>query len=155
MSIPARAPGFTLTKYRLTNVMCLRRYPCPLQKLGCSDSFPNGMGGQDPSKNSWQICKKNLGYSNWYKRGSATRSKYVRGFTHDTLGPRLSYERIWYEFIGITKRMLTLQSGLMRVDMGTVVFGCSLQGPVDTEGYRTAEDDIFLSANSDGWVIFS
>lgn len=43
-------------------------------------------------------------------------------------------------------------SGLMRVEAGTVVYGRSLNGPVDFEGYRTADDDIFLCANGDGWV---
>jgi hypothetical protein len=46
--------------------------------------------------------------------------------------------------------MLILQSGLIQVEAGTVVFGRSLHGPVDAEGYRTAEDDSFLCANGDG-----
>ena len=51
--------------------------------------------------------------------------------------------------------MLILRSGLTRVEAGTVVFGRSLQGPLDAEGYRSAEDDMFLCANGDGWVILT
>ena len=50
------------------------------------------------------------------------------------------------------KHSLTLQLGLIRVEPGTVVFGRSLQGPVDAEGYRTPDDDMFLCADGDGWV---
>ena len=41
-------------------------------------------------------------------------------------------------------------SGLIRVRAGTVVYGRSLDGPVDTEGYRTPDDDIFICCIGDG-----
>jgi hypothetical protein len=58
-------------------------------------------------------------------------------------------------FMLYQKHILTLRLGLIQVEAGTVVYGRSLQGPVDVDGYRTADDDVFLCADGDGWVLYS
>ena len=40
----------------------------------------------------------------------------------------------------------------MDIEAGTVVYGRSLDGPVDDDGYRTPDDDTFLAAMGDGYV---
>jgi hypothetical protein len=40
--------------------------------------------------------------------------------------------------------------GQIEIEAGTLVFGRSLDGPVDTEGYRTSEDDMLLCCVGDG-----
>jgi hypothetical protein len=47
--------------------------------------------------------------------------------------------------------VLTAQrSGQIEIEAGTQVFGRSLDGPVDTEGYRTPHDDTLLCCLGDG-----
>jgi hypothetical protein len=40
--------------------------------------------------------------------------------------------------------------GLVPVYPGTVVYGRALDGPVDEDGFRTADDDIFMCAAGSG-----
>ena len=40
--------------------------------------------------------------------------------------------------------------GLIQVHAGTVVYGRSLDGDVDGDGYRTANDDIMICAAGNG-----
>ena len=41
-------------------------------------------------------------------------------------------------------------AGLIQVKPGTIVYARPLVGPVDDDGYRTAENDMFLAAAGDG-----
>lgn len=57
-----------------------------------------------------------------------------------------------YTFFCVKKLTLTQRTGLLRVEVGTVVYGRSMQGPVDADGYRTPDDDMFICADGDGLV---
>lgn len=46
--------------------------------------------------------------------------------------------------------MQTTPAGVMQIVPGTVIYARPLDGLLDAEGYRTADDDIFLSACGDG-----
>lgn len=42
------------------------------------------------------------------------------------------------------------RSGLIQVKPGTAVYGRSMDGPLDNEGYRTSDDDYFICCIGDG-----
>ena len=56
-----------------------------------------------------------------------------------------------YFFVCFSSLSLTPKfTGLIQVEPGTVVYGRPLAGPLDSEGYRTADDDVFLCSAGDG-----
>jgi hypothetical protein len=67
------------------------------------------------------------------------------------LGPDALMEDFGKRVSKAFQAVLTAQcSGQIEIEAGTLVFGRSLDGPVDTEGYRTPHDDTLLCCLGDG-----
>ena len=82
--------------------------------------------------------------------GRPEEEKYIPRGIDNPLGPNSymdSYGR--YRIPAIPCLMLSFL-GLIQVKPGTIVYARPLVGPVDDDGYRTAEDDMFLAAAGDG-----
>jgi hypothetical protein len=67
------------------------------------------------------------------------------------LGPDAFMKDFGKQFPASYQTLLTARrSGLMQVKPGTVVYGRSIDGLLDEEGYRTPDDDYFLCCIGDG-----